>query len=117
MQADLWLSNGTRLQLDEALIVGNTIQRLTASPKIERYDSVETYDRQIRMFGKLGQFQLAHSCVGIIGLGGIGSLLAEYLARLGVEHYYLIDDDVVKNLIYHASLGRLSPMLKKPFLK
>lgn len=33
--------------------------------------------------------------VGIIGLGGAGSLLAEYLGRLGTGHFILVDPDRV----------------------
>jgi hypothetical protein len=48
------------------------------------------------MFGGLGQAELAMCKVGIIGLGGIGSLVAEYLARLGVGRFCLVDDDRVE---------------------
>jgi hypothetical protein len=48
------------------------------------------------MFGKTGQNELANCRVGILGLGGIGSLVAEYLARLGVGHFFLVDDDRVE---------------------
>jgi len=47
------------------------------------------------MFGARGQAELARCKVGVIGLGGIGSLVAEYLARLGVRHFLLVDDDRV----------------------
>jgi len=48
------------------------------------------------MFGKAGQEQLSDCHVGIIGLGGVGSLVAEYLSRLGVGRLSLVDDDVVE---------------------
>lgn len=96
IQADIWLPDSTRLDLDHAVVVGNTIQRITPSPKRERADRAGTYDRQIRMFGKVGQAELAHCCVGIIGLGGIGSIVAEYLARLGVGQFCLVDGDRVE---------------------
>jgi len=96
LQADIWLTDGTRLELDEAVVVGNTIQRLTPSPKRWLADAAGTYDRQIRMFGKAGQTLLANCRVGIIGLGGIGSLVAEYLGRLGVGEFHLVDDDQVE---------------------
>ena len=96
IQADIWLPDGIRLDLHEAVVVGNTIQRLTPAPKRDFADMADTYDRQIRMFGKAGQAQLAKCRVGIVGLGGIGSLVAEYLARLGVGHFCLVDDDHVE---------------------
>ncbi len=96
IQADIWMPDGTRLEIDVMSVVGNTIQRLTPSP--EKYTAAPSgvYDRQIRMFGKLGQAELATCRVGVIGLGGIGSLVVEYLARLGVENFFLVDDDIVE---------------------
>ncbi len=96
LQADIWLPDGTRLELDEAVVVGNTIQRLTPSPRRWLADAAGSYDRQIRMFGKAGQALLANCRVGIIGLGGIGSLAAEYLGRLGVGEFLLVDDDHIE---------------------
>jgi hypothetical protein len=55
-----------------------------------------TYERQIRMFGRVGQARLAKAHVVIIGLGGIGSLVTEYLARLGVGRFTLVDGDLVE---------------------
>lgn len=96
IEADVWLPDHTRLSLDEAVVVGNTIQGL--SPSLKRYssDAAGTYERQVRMFGYAGQRRLGKSCVGIIGVGGIGSIVAEYLARLGVGQFYLVDDDCVE---------------------
>jgi molybdopterin/thiamine biosynthesis adenylyltransferase len=51
------------------------------------------YDRQARLFGDAGQDILARAKIGIIGLGGAGSLLAEYLGRLGVGEFVLADPD------------------------
>lgn len=96
IQADIWLPDGARLTLDHATVVGNTIQRLTPSPKSPVDNNADTYDRQIRMFGKAGQDELANCRVGIIGLGGIGSLIAECVSRLGVGRFCLVDDDRVE---------------------
>jgi molybdopterin/thiamine biosynthesis adenylyltransferase len=51
------------------------------------------YDRQARLFGDRGQNLLKQQKVGIIGLGGAGSLINEYLARLGVGHLVAIDPE------------------------
>lgn len=96
VQADIWLPDGNRFELEEAIVIGNGIQRFTPSPVRMTESHIETYDRQIRMFGTAGQVQLRSCRVGVIGLGGIGSLVAEYLARLGVGHFCLIDDDRVE---------------------
>ena len=96
LQADVWLPDGRRLELKEAVIVGSTVLRLTPAPEHVSPEDRENYDRQIRMFGRAGQEILARCRVGIVGLGGIGSLLAEYLSRLGVGEFCLIDNDRVE---------------------
>jgi hypothetical protein len=96
MQADVWLVGGTRLDLERATVVGTTIQHLTPAPTMGRMEGADTYERQVRMLGRAGQQELANCCVGIVGLGGVGSLLAEYLARLGVGGFCLIDPDRIE---------------------
>lgn len=96
LEADIWLPDGTRRGLDEAIVVGNTIERLAVPQRANSTETMLPYDRQVKMFGKIGQARLADCRVGILGLGGIGSLVAEYLARLGVGHFTLVDDDVVE---------------------
>jgi hypothetical protein len=95
-QADVWLSNEIRMELDQLAVIGNGAQRLTSAPNSELCATPESYDRQIRMFGERGQAELANCRVGIIGLGGIGSLVAEYLSRLGVGEFFLVDSDCVE---------------------
>ena len=55
------------------------------------------HDRQVRMFGTAGQRILQASKVAVIGLGGVGSLVAEYLARLGVGNLVLVDPDEIES--------------------
>jgi len=96
MQADLWMPDGSRQSLDCAVVVGSTIVHLRPSPKMAGAHADNSHDRQIRMFGSAGQAELADSRVAVIGLGGIGSLVVEYLARLGIGHFVLIDNDCVE---------------------
>lgn len=56
------------------------------------------YSRQI-MLGEIdveGQEKLQSAKVAIIGLGGLGSPVAMYLASAGVGHLTLVDDDLVE---------------------
>ena len=53
--------------------------------------------------------ELANCRVGIIGLGGIGSLVAEYLARLGVGEFCLVDDDRVEESNLSRIVGARHP--------
>jgi len=54
------------------------------------------FERSVRAFGAEGQARLASLTVGIVGLGGIGSLVAEQLAHLGVRRFLLIDPDTIE---------------------
>ncbi len=55
------------------------------------------FSRQVLLpeFGVAGQDRLSACCVVIIGLGGLGSAAAMYLAAAGVGKLVLLDDDVV----------------------
>ena len=90
---DLWLSSGERAELREGRVVGGSIERLYPSlpPTPSGVDT--TYDRQARLFGDRGQSLLHGAKVGIVGAGGVGSLLVLYMARLGVGHLVVVDPD------------------------
>lgn len=103
IQADLWLPEGGRISLKEAFVVGRKIQRLYPRPPNQRKISSEDFNRQILMFGEIGQSRLKEMTVAVLGLGGIGSLVSEYLARLGVGNFVLVDTDTVD----HSNLSRL----------
>lgn len=90
---DIWLPGEMRRELAQATVVGGSRQRLTPAPPGLSAGCNPMYDRQARLFGDAGQAILGRSKVGIIGLGGAGSLLAEYLGRLGVGRFVLADPD------------------------
>lgn len=54
------------------------------------------FDRQIRAFGKLGQDVISNLRVAIVGLGGVGSLVAQQLGHLGIGDFLLIDPDTIE---------------------
>ena len=92
---DIWLPGERRVKLASATIVGRCRRVLRSAPAPAYFSSDPTYDRQARLFGDAGQAILREAKVGIIGLGGIGMLLAEYLGRLGVGHFVLIEPERV----------------------
>jgi hypothetical protein len=57
---------------------------------------VARFDRQISAFGRAFQARLQSLRVGVVGAGGIGSIIAEELARLGVRDWVVVDPDVVE---------------------
>ncbi|QDA30402.1 adenylyltransferase [Thermococcus indicus] len=53
---------------------------------------IERYDRQIMIFGPEGQEKLKSSKVAVVGVGGLGSPVAYYLAAAGIGRLLLIDE-------------------------
>lgn len=92
---DIWTPSRERFPLDNLRVVGRPELRLYPQPR--KPDSVvETYDRQARLFGDRGQEIIGSQRVAVVGLGGAGSLINEYLARLGVGELVLIDPDRIE---------------------
>lgn len=50
----------------------------------------------VSVWGSRAQADLARARVGIVGLGSVGSIVAESLARIGVSDYVLIDHDRIE---------------------
>ena len=94
--ADIWLPDGSRRSLGTYRVIGNDITRFYSQPCRERESNAE-HDRQVRMFGAAGQHILQASKVAVVGLGGVGSLVAEYLARLGIGNLVLIDPEEIED--------------------
>lgn len=69
---------------------------LTEPPDIVTEESPIRFDRQARALGPAGQARLRTLCVGIVGLGGTGSQVAQQLAHLGVRAFLLVEDDRVE---------------------
>lgn len=111
--ADLWVSKTVRMKVDDFVVVGCRIQRLTPKPGNDSAGNSAIHDRQIRMFGKSGQLQLSTTEVAVIGLGGLGSLVAEYLARLGIGSFILVDSDAVESTNLSRIVGATATDARK----
>jgi hypothetical protein len=59
-------------------------------------------DRTISAWGHKNQAVLSRLKIGIIGLGSVGSIISEALARMGVSHVKLMDFDTIE----HVNLDR-----------
>jgi molybdopterin/thiamine biosynthesis adenylyltransferase len=96
----------TKQSVDGVLVVG---KQFTLFGTEATRDISPQFDRQVRAFGPEIQRVLHQLHVGIVGLGGIGSPLAEQLSRLGVGKLTLIDGDTFDvsniNRVYGSCLN------------
>ena len=114
--ADIWLPDGTRRSLGTYRVVGRSIGRLYANQR--RPATADTaHDRQVRMFGASGQHLLAASKVAVVGLGGVGSLVVEYLARLGVGTILMVDPDPIEDTNLSRVVGATRADVEAGLLK
>ncbi|MYG99358.1 MAG: ThiF family adenylyltransferase [Acidimicrobiaceae bacterium] len=98
--ARLWIHNGQafeRYWCDKVRVIGpKTFEvqfgRYAASPDSRRNVLRRTFDT----WGLHGQQTLSRLHIGIVGLGSVGSSVAESIARLGVERVTIVDPDQVE---------------------
>jgi molybdopterin-synthase adenylyltransferase len=74
------------------------------------------FDRQ-QVFGAGCQQQLGQMKVALIGCGGIGSVLAETLARLGVKDWILVDPDRIEAVNLNRMPAATLEMVEQHWLK
>jgi len=63
------------------------------------------FDRQIRALGPGGQRKLRALRIGVVGLGGTGSQVAQQLAHLGCDEVVLSDSDRIEATNLHRLAG------------
>jgi hypothetical protein len=95
-------------------VVGHRLG-MTYHPKLRpESDPGEELQRTVGVWGTHGQALISRLHIGIIGLGSVGSIVAETLARMGVEQLTFLDYDEVEKLnldrilgATHRDIGRL----------
>jgi tRNA A37 threonylcarbamoyladenosine dehydratase len=92
---DIWLPNGSRSLVARTVILGASPRILTPAPHQGDGAVHSRYSRQSLLYGDEGQRILGQAKVGIVGAGGVGMLLVQTLARLGVGRLVVIDPDRV----------------------
>jgi molybdopterin-synthase adenylyltransferase len=95
-----WLRIGPRhYERDDATtvrVVGQRL-RLTFHPELRPVPrSGPNQVATVSVWGDANQADLARARVAIIGLGSVGSLIAEALARMGISELVLIDHDCIE---------------------
>lgn len=89
--ARLWQPDGSHVPISLIRVIGDRFQFI--SNDLEGNPFPEYFDRQIRAFGKEIQTTLNKLKIGIVGVGGTGSAIAEQLIRLGVGELHIFDYD------------------------
>ena len=75
---------------DEAGLSG----RMVEIAALKQHILPDRYLRNLKTLDEADQIRLLESTVCIVGLGGLGGLVTETLARMGVGRFHLIDGDV-----------------------
>ncbi len=98
--ARFWQKQGNTIQLfwcQKVRVVGKKSYKIYCNdallPSPQRK---ETLRRTFDTWGEKHQNNIARLKVGIVGLGSVGCIVAEAMARMGVERITLIDPDKVK---------------------
>jgi molybdopterin/thiamine biosynthesis adenylyltransferase len=97
-----WTAPGT-LQPIGIRLVGSTLDVFPATPPTAGKEA--WFDRQRLALGEHGNALLRELHVGIVGLGGTGSVVLTQLAHLGVGHLTLLDGDRVEESNVSRILG------------
>ena len=107
--ARFWLKKGAkkyeRRWVDTVRVIG---KRLRTSYRPDIINSSKDQDNQIAtrsVWGGNNQSLIANTHVGIVGLGSVGSIVAESLSRIGVSKITLIDPQCIKIRNLDRTLG------------
>jgi len=106
LAGDIWLTDGSRHSIERTVVVGDELRLLTDGQRDSSRSSQiadEMYSRQTLAFGDEGQARLSRLRVAVVGVGGVGMLVVQLLARLGVGEFVFIDPDHVSR----SNLSRL----------
>lgn len=95
-----------RVSAESIVVVG---QRFLQWTSVSSDHPSHFFDRQVRAFGNEIQHVFKNLHVGIVGLGGTGSPIAEQLCRLGIGHLSLFDGDTLDatnvNRVYGSTIS------------
>jgi len=106
IHAAIVLERGHELAMRVMSVGPDVLQVATAfAPDGDGSASLVRFDRQVRAFGENGQRSISQLRVGIVGLGGTGSVVAQQLAHLGVTSFFLCDPDAVEPTNLNRVIG------------
>ena len=99
MSSRFWLNRkqSSPVWCSKVRVVGANVMKVTYNDSIiTAYQRREQLKRTIDSWGLPMQQKIARLRIGVVGLGSVGSIVAESLARMGVTDLVLIDHDKVE---------------------
>jgi hypothetical protein len=84
-----------RRDADSVRVVGRPLH-ITHHPSEGPPKPTESQEATVSAWGERAQADMVRTRIGVIGLGSVGSVVAEALARVGFIHVSLIDFDVLE---------------------
>lgn len=114
LRARIWGDQGGPIDIPRVRVVGRRYRLHDRLPKIS---GLEHLSRQALAFGEQLNSALRSLKIGVVGCGGTGSAVAMLLARLGVGHLVLFDEDTVEltnlNRLHGAKRSDVDAMRSK----
>ncbi|MGA7087945.1 MAG: ThiF family adenylyltransferase [Candidatus Dormiibacterota bacterium] len=104
----LWLRERpftyVRRWADTVRVVGERV-KITHLPTEVIAGPTPLQEATISVWGRRAQREMVRARIGIVGLGSVGSICAEALARVGFERITLIDHDLLEDRNLDRTLG------------
>ncbi len=89
-------SNYQRKWAKSVKVIGNEFSIFLDNKQKQRFIKSEYLKRTVSVWGSTNHEILSNLTIGIVGLGSVGSIVAETLARMGMRKITLIDFDKVE---------------------
>jgi ThiF family/Prokaryotic homologs of the JAB domain len=90
----VWLEDGSTAPVECIRVIGNRFRFVTETAAVPL--RLNYFSRQVLAFGEALQKLLQQLTVGIVGVGGTGSAVAEQLIRLGVGRIIAADGELLE---------------------
>lgn len=91
---EMYTLNGQSVKIGQLTIVGYPL-KINLSNGKSNYQPIETFSRQI-FLGQNSEWLLKNVRIGIVGLGGGGSHIAQQLGHIGIVHFSIFDEDSIE---------------------
>ena len=85
-------------------VVGSSLG-ITYTPSEPAVSPTDSQEATVSVWGQAAQERLVRTSVGIVGLGSVGSLVAEALSRVGLRNLTYIDFDKIEHRNLDRTLG------------